>query len=233
MRWMVLIALACLMSGAPALAQTPPPTPPPKPVKVPSHLPNPTAEPANPEAYGKPVGEPAVKSDADIGPVLKHFVRASEIDPPDFAPVEDNASQAVHEKMAIDKKISFPLVHDVQNDGTYVAGNNDALDAERKYLNWGAITGAQLNARQGQYFTVTVKNTGAKGDYYAEFEYRQLKSKDIVRTLKQSLPAFEGATRAYFAVVSKAYVAYGPVTSWRLTIRKGNTIVAQTKSFVW
>ena len=232
---MVLIALTCFMSGtATAPAQTPPPTPPPKPVKTPTHLQNPTAEPEHPEAYSRPVNDQvAVKSEADIGPVLKHFVRASEIDPPGFAPVEDNATMALHEKIALDKQISFPLVHDVQNDGSYVTGNNDALDAERRYLNWGAITGTQLRARQGHYFTVTVKNTGPKGDYIAEFEYRQVKSKDIVRNLIQKLPAFSGTTRAYFAVVNMAYLAYGPVSAWRLTIRKNNTIVAQTKSFVW
>jgi len=33
--------------------------------------------------------------------------------------------------------------------------------------------------------------------------------------------------------VDKAYLAYGPVCSWRFTIRKGDTVVAETKSFVW
>jgi hypothetical protein len=90
-----------------------------------------------------------------------------------------------------------------------------------------------LRARYGHYFTITWANHGPRADFTARFEYTQVKSKEIIRTLTQPMPQVAGTTRSYFAVVSKAYLAYGPVSSWRFTILKGDTVVAEAKSFIW
>ncbi len=126
-----------------------------------------------------------------------------------------------------------PLIHDVQDDSSFAGSGPPSLRYEIEYLNWGAITEEQLRARQGHYFTITCANHGAPVDCVARFEYRQVKSKEIVRTLTQKIPHFSGTTRTYFAVVDKAYLAYGPVCSWRFTILKGDTVIAESKSFVW
>jgi hypothetical protein len=47
------------------------------------------------------------------------------------------------------------------------------------------------------------------------------------------MPHVHGAVRSYFAVTDKAYLAYGPVVSWRFTILKGDTVVAEEKSSLW
>jgi len=232
MRWMACIVSAMVVSGAFVSAQTPPPTP--KPPHAPTSLPTPVAEPENAGNYEAPAPrQEEGPSDADIGPVQRHFVRASTIDDLAETENEDNAALAIHEKIALDKNIKVPLIHDVQDDSTFVGKNNPALDFELKYLNWGAITQEQLRARQGHYFTITWANHGAKSDYLARFEYRQVKSKEIVRTLVQKMPHVEGTTRSYFAVVDKAYLNYGPVVSWRFTVLKGDTVVAEAKSFIW
>jgi hypothetical protein len=229
MRCMVLIAWVALLSGTSASAQNAPP----KLTKTPTQLPPATAEPENSQSYAHPVPhEKEGPSEADVGPVQTHFVRASELD--DLADTQnaDNASLLTHERIAIDKRISVPLIHDVQNDGSY-SGSNDALRYEITYLNWGAVTQEQLQARLGHYFTITWDNDGPKSDFTARFEYRETKSKEIVRTLTQNMPHVSGAVRSYFAVVDKAYLAYGPVVSWRFTILKGDTVVAEEKSFIW
>jgi hypothetical protein len=230
MRCMVLVALAALLPCIGARAQTAPP----KPTKTPTQLPTPTAEPENPQAYASPLPhEKEGPSEADVGPVQKHFVRASTVD--DLAETQnaDNASLISHEKIAIDKRISVPLIHDVQNDGTYSGSDNDALRYEITYLNWGAITEEQLQARRGHYFTITWDNDGPTADFTARFEYRETRSKEIVRTLSQNMSHVSGAVRSYFAVVGKAYLTYGPVVSWRFTVLKGDTVVAEEKSFIW
>jgi hypothetical protein len=51
--------------------------------------------------------------------------------------------------------------------------------------------------------------------------------------LTQDMPHVSGATRSYFAVTDQAYLTYGPIVSWRFSILKGDTVVAQTKSFIW
>jgi hypothetical protein len=234
MRWLLLIALAACLPATSAFAQTTTQTAPPKPPKTPTSLPPPKAEPENPRAYGPPIArEQQGPTEADVGPVLKHFVRASTTD--DLAETQnaDNASLLVHEKIAIDKRISVPLIHDVQNDGPEGGSDNHALNFEVTYLNWGAVTFEQLLARRGHYFTITWDNDGPKADFTARFEYREVKSKEIVRTLTQPAPGISGSTRSYFAVVDKAYLAYGPVVSWRFTVLKGDTVVAEAKSFIW
>lgn len=230
MRWMALLALTAFLSATPALAQTTTK----KADKAQKHLPEPTAEPADNTAYAPPTPrEKQGPTDADRGPVQKHFAIASQ---PDEPGTEDNAVTAnspVHEKIALDKRIKTSLVHDVENDSDYKGAANHALLYEIKYINWGAVTDEQLKARQGHYFTISWENEGPKSDFTARFEYRQVKSKEVVRTLTQNMPHVSGTTRSYFAVVDKAYLAYGPVCSWRFTILKGDTVVAETKSFIW
>ena len=109
----------------------------------------------------------------------------------------------------------------MQDDSTYRAGSNDSLIYEIKYLNWGAVTREQLRARQGHYFTITVANGGPATDLTMRFEYRQVKSKQIVRKLVQEKKSVDGAVRAYFGVVNHAYLAYGPVSAWRFTVLRG------------
>ncbi len=232
---MALTALVVLLAHATVFAQNESdrPVAPKRPPKTPTSLPPATAEPES-GVYLPPSPHPHDKpSAADIGPILKHFVRASTTDNLAETQNADNASLALHEKVSLDKRISVPLIHDVQNDGPQSRSENHAMAFEIDYLNWGAVTNAQLLARRGHYFTITWKNAGPKDDFTAVFEYREVKSKEIVRTLSQAAHGVSGATRSYFAVVDKAYEAYGPVVSWRFTVRKGDTVVAEAKSFIW
>jgi len=239
MRWMPLIALTALLPVA-ALGQTTNSVP--KLVKTPTSLPPVKAEPAE-GSYGPVISDQSDTgpTDADVGAPQRHFVRASTTDnleelalTPDGDNAFDNAAlRNNHEKIALDKRMTVRKVHDVQNDGPNSGGDNHALRFEVTYLNWGAVTQEQLFARRGHYFTITWSNDGPKADFTTRFEYREVKSKEVVRTLTQKMPAVAGATRSYFAVVSKAYLAYGPVVSWRFTVLKGDTVVAEAKSFIW
>jgi hypothetical protein len=134
--------------------------------------------------------------------------------------------------VALDKKIRISLIHDVDNDGSYKTASNHALQFEIKYINWGAVTAEQLEARRGHYFTISWVNDGPRANFTARFEYREVKSKEIVRTLVEPMNNVKGTVRSYFGVVGKAYLAYGPVASWRFSILKDNVVVAQTRSFV-
>jgi hypothetical protein len=232
MRWTFLFALTVLLPVA-AFAQEDN-TAPPKVIHTPTSLPPTKAEPAE-GTYGPVISDQSDNgpTDADVGPAQKHFIRASTLDNLAETQNDDNASLITHEKIALDKRLSVKKIHDVQDDGPSSGGDNHALRYEVTYLNWGAVTQEQINARRGHYFTVTWANDGPKADFTARFEYREVKSKEIVRTLTQKMPAVSGATRSYFAVVNKAYLAYGPVVSWRFTVLKGDTVVAEAKSFIW
>lgn len=229
LRLAVLALLAVLPTGA--WATTTNPEKGPQPI---DRLPTPVAEPENPTAYAKPLAhEEEGPSAADRGPAQKHFVIASTTDDLMLDPNAPTSNTIPSEKIAIDNKIKIPLIHDVQNDSTFRGGSNASIGFEVAYLNWGAITQEQIRARQGHYFTITFVNRGPKGDFDTLFEYRQVKSKQVVRSLEQTKVHVAGAARAYFAVVDKAYLAYGPVSAWRFTVRHGNTVVAEARSYLW
>ena len=198
------------------------------------HLATPTAEPLDGAVYAPAVTDTDEgPTPQDIGPVQKHFAMATDVDDLASQPNAPISNTVPNEPIALDKRIAVPLVHEVQDDSNYRAASNDSLLYEVKYLNWGAVTNEQLRARQGHYFTITFVNDGPPADFTTRFEYREVKSKQIVRTIVQEKKHVHGAERAYFAVVNHAYLAYGPVSSWRFTVLRGNTVVAEAKSYLW
>ena len=197
-------------------------------------LPSATAEPDNVQAYAPPAAsEEEGPTSADRGPAQRPFVLVSQ--PDDLASQDDppRVGNLPPETLDIDKRIKTLLIHDVQNDSEYKGAENHALLFEIKYINWGAVTQEQLLARRGHYFTISWANHGPATDFTARFQYRQVKSQEIVRTMEQPMPQVKGTVRSYFGVVGKAYLAYGPISSWRFTILKGDTVVAEAKSFIW
>ncbi len=212
MRLKVFLALVALPAYA---AQTDDET---KQVPI-DHLSKPVAEPMDGGFYAPPAHPiDNTPTPQDIGPVQKKFALASQLDPDTEANNPRTANNEPAGIVALDKRIRVPLVHDVQNDSSFRAGNNDSLVFEIKYLNWGAVTAA---------------NGGPPSDLTMCFEYRQVKSKQVVRQLVQEKKQVEGAVRAYFGVVNHAYLAYGPVSAWRFTVLRAGTVVAEAKSFLW
>jgi len=232
MRWLVFIALsfsALAFAQEPSSSTSPGHSPQPR-----NQLPTPTAEPENTSAYAPAAPrEDEGPSAADRGPAQQHFILATM---PDHLADEENpptVNNAPPDKIALDKRVRIDKIHDVEDDSNYKGGENHALLYELTYLNWGAVTGEQLDARRGHYFTISWENRGPRDNFTVCFQYREAISQGIVRTLKQPMTAVHGTVRSYFAVVGKAFKAYGPVSSWRLTILKGDTVVAETRSYIW
>jgi hypothetical protein len=230
MRWAVIILLTLSLSVvARAQETTEDHSPQPR-----HQLPGATAEPDNSHGYAPPAPiEEEGPSAEDRGPAQRPFVLTTETD---TLATEDNPptiESLPPDKLSLDRRIKISKIHDVENDNTYKAADNEALRFELKYINWGAVTGEQMEARRGHYFTISWANHGPAADFTARFEYREVKSKEIVRTMVEPMSHVSGTVRSYFGVVGKAYKAYGPVESWRFSILKGNTVVAETRSYIW
>jgi hypothetical protein len=228
MRRIVFSAVA-LLAPTVALAQEPA-----EGKSVHNQLPAATAEPENAKAYAPPEApEETGPTVEDRGPAQRHFIIASQ---PDDLAQQDNPPAVGYlpqEKVAIDKRVKVDLIHDVENSTSSKGMSNHAFRQEIEYLNWGAVTSEQVQARRGHYFTISWTNRAPRTDFTVVFQYRQVRSKGIVRTLREEMPHVKGTVRSYFAVVGKAYLMYGPVSSWRITILRGDTVVAETKSFIW
>lgn len=133
----------------------------------------------------------------------------------------------------IDPNIKVTKIHEFRNDNKYNAGGNHALEFEQKYWEYGAITSEERLNRQGHYFVISWVNKGAPANFTTRFEYRQVKSKDVVRSMTLEHPNAKGASRSTFAVLGDAFVAYGPVVSWRFTVMQGDKVVGEEHSFIW
>jgi hypothetical protein len=153
MRWVVFTIFALLATAT--MAQEPASN---RGTQPRNQLPAATAEPENAAAYAPPTPrENAGPSAADRGPAQRPFILASQTD---NVGAEDNpptVSNAPPEKIALDRKVQIRLVHDVDNDGKSKTSDeeNHALAYEIKYINFGAVTQEQLEARRGHYFTIS------------------------------------------------------------------------------
>ncbi|QSR88222.1 hypothetical protein [Methylacidiphilum caldifontis] len=132
-----------------------------------------------------------------------------------------------------DKHIKIIKVLEILNDKKLKAGGLQSLIFERAYWNWGAITPSDFRARAGQIYIFAWKKGGKAEALTARFEYRQLNTKE--QTWSQSIyyPKAHGAIDSIFKVIGDVYFTNGTVFAWRFSVLRNNTIVAQTKSFIW
>lgn len=133
----------------------------------------------------------------------------------------------------LDSHFKITKVYTWENGPKAVKEKNVALEFEKQYWTYGAVTEADEKAKEGHYYVISWKNSGPPADIVARFEYRQVKSKDIVRTLTLTYPAAKGGRRSEFQVIGDAYQMYGPVSSWKFSLLKADKVVAEEKSFIW
>jgi len=156
------------------------------------------------------------------------------------APADSSGGEAAHPSslnppppLTLDPRVRVMKVHEVRNDETYNPRHNDALEFEKSYWNYGAITEEQKEAVRGQIYVISWRNEGPPDRFIARFEYRQTKTRDRIKVQTIDHPAVNGNVRSIFKVTGPEYRQDGPVESWRFTIWRGNKIVGEEKSFIW
>jgi len=133
----------------------------------------------------------------------------------------------------LDPRITVTKVHEVRNDESYNPRRNDALEFEKSYWSYGAITEEQKEAVRGQIYVISWRNAGPPDRFVTRFEYRQTKTRDRIKVQTLDHPVVNGNVRSIFKVVGADYRQDGPVESWRFTVWRGNKIVGEEKSFIW
>jgi LysM repeat protein len=217
----------------------PAPTPTPAPVAEPAPAPTPEPTASQPELEKPvppapaPAPEPAV---VPPPPVVEPVTPAVPPKPPlSYETFKGQpAPKEVDPNLQLDPKARVIKVHSFEYDGTEKSyGNNKALEFEKQYWTHGAITEAEKKAKIGNYFVITWTGGDKGANLTARLEYRQTRSKDVVRTLNLSYPKASGSNRSVFTVVGDAYRVYGPVSNWHFTLLRGDKIIAEEKSFIW
>jgi len=135
--------------------------------------------------------------------------------------------------IALDPKVIVTKIHEVRNDESYHPSHNDALQFEKDYWNYGAITAEQKEARRGQIYVISWRNSGPPDRFTTRFEYRQQNTREQIKVQTDDHPVVSGNARSIFKVVGSEYRTDGPVETWRFTVLRGNKVVAEEKSFIW
>ena len=137
------------------------------------------------------------------------------------------------ERLALDKHFKVTKVHIVNNTESYKSGGNDALEFERKYWNYGAVTKDQQEARRGLIYLISWHKDGPPEDLTARFEYRLVNTRETIFVQSQPLSSVTGTNRSLFEVVGDEYRKNGAVYAWRFTLVRGDQVVALERSYIW
>jgi hypothetical protein len=106
------------------------------------------------------------------------------------------------------------------------------IDFERKHRLWGAVDGADNQAKTGQYFDFFWR-AKRRANLTIRIEYRQANLKNYVQGREQSYVNVRGSHETEFAIVGTDYETDGPITSWRAILIENRTIVALLQSRTW
>lgn len=133
-----------------------------------------------------------------------------------------------------DAKIKIGKIYEFLNDPTVTkTGASRSLAYEFKYFDHGAVTKGQREARKGRYFVVTWSNSGPAEDLVLRLDFRQMVSRDRVKTIEIPFKQARGTYKGTFSVTGDAYTELGDVHSWRISVVRGGQIVAEERSFIW
>ncbi|MFT4175177.1 MAG: hypothetical protein QM627_00840 [Luteolibacter sp.] len=99
----------------------------------------------------------------------------------------------------------------------------------------GAVSAEEKASRQGQYYTVLWEDPAGRNQGPVEviFEYQQGATASRVKGKKQTFAASDTRGKAEFAVIGRDFTVNGRVLAWKITLRRGDRIVASKQSYLW
>ena len=109
---------------------------------------------------------------------------------------------------------------------------NEAINHERRRVNFGALSADERQQRQGTYFDFFWR-AKRPANLTVRLEYRQAKLGNAVRAHEVAYEQAKGSVKTSFAVIGDNYLWDGPVTAWRCLLIENNRIVAFTQSYLW
>ncbi len=107
------------------------------------------------------------------------------------------------------------------------------MEKNRRLL--GAVSFAERRQRLGQYYTLFWSDPAGAGSGPVEvlFEFQQGATASRVKHIQKDFPDTEAEGKAEFAVIGDDYFDNGRVLAWRATLRRGNRVLAQKRSYLW
>lgn len=108
-----------------------------------------------------------------------------------------------------------------------------AIQFERDYHLFGAVTRTAVNDRFGHYYSIYWKVDDRTQPVKVRFEYRQANTGLDAKVLEEEVTDVRGTRRSEFQVTGSEYSSAGRVTAWRVTLLRGNEELASQQSYLW
>ncbi|MBP7949923.1 MAG: hypothetical protein KA004_09735 [Verrucomicrobiales bacterium] len=111
-----------------------------------------------------------------------------------------------------------------------ITSADPAIPFEQKYRLHGAVSGDEMKAREGHYYTVHYRLRDLGQPVKVRLEYRQ--SKTAAKIFSKEMDAGKSGT-AEFAVIGDEYANNGHVIAWKVSLVSGKQELAASKSYLW
>ncbi len=120
-------------------------------------------------------------------------------------------------------------------DQSHDEGGDPMARNERLRRLHGAVSMDERRARLGQYYSVSWHDAEGAGLAPATvvFEYQQGATASRVMRKTATFPAGTSAGTAEFEVTGDDYFTGGRVLAWRVSLRRGDAVVATRQSYLW
>lgn len=113
------------------------------------------------------------------------------------------------------------------------AASDRAIAFERRYRLHGAVTGADVRARTGNYYTVFWTVADTSSPVTLRFRYRQAATGPKIHTIEQTIERPKHSNISEFHIIGDAYEKQGKVLAWQLELCRGNQVLATRNSYLW
>ena len=114
----------------------------------------------------------------------------------------------------------------------YAKGQDAAIQFERQYRLFGAVTLLDQRQRVGNYFDFFWR-TKRPASLTMRLEYRQEKLHSLVQAREIYYPNAKGHIKSEFAIIGDDYFDDGAVIAWRCLLIEDGKIVAMKRSYLW
>ncbi|HEY1084566.1 MAG TPA: hypothetical protein VGE29_20025 [Prosthecobacter sp.] len=117
--------------------------------------------------------------------------------------------------------------------GSPVSTIDTAVQFERDYHLYGAVTKADVAERYGHYYTIFWKVNDRSQPVKVRFEYRQANTGLDAKVQEVDVTDVSRSNKSKFQVSGSEYNTAGRVTAWRVTLLRGKEELASQQSYLW
>ena len=97
----------------------------------------------------------------------------------------------------------------------------------------GAVSPAEIEARQGVYFTVFWKTENPDSPATVRFEYIMENTVDTIHVKETEVAGGSKSHVTEFSVVADEYDEHGVVLAYRISVEQNDRTIADHKSYLW